>query len=295
MIPESLMTLVNPVDGNLAFRIVFFEDDNYFRSLQRNSYFSIIWLFEGEGTIKANFSQYSFGKNTMIFFAPFEPFVLATEGGVKGVMLNFHPDFFCIIRHQKEVACNGILFNNIYQAPFVTVNESEVTMFHGLIDQIKREVQNKSLAQYELLVSYLKIFLIQATRLKVQENPSDEQQSELEEPFILQNLKNAIEQHFREKHSAGEYAEMLNISAKALAKLSKNHFNKTLTDLISDRIVIEAKRDLYLTSKPIKEIAYELGFKDEYYFSRYFKNITKVSPQMYRESLKTARAEVQTK
>jgi YesN/AraC family two-component response regulator len=63
---------------------------------------------------------------------------------------------------------------------------------------------------------------------------------------------------------------LLNISPNALAKIAKTHFNKTLTDLITERIVIEAKRELYLTDKSIKEVAYELGYNDEHYFSRFF-------------------------
>jgi AraC-like DNA-binding protein len=55
--------------------------------------------------------------------------------------------------------------------------------------------------------------------------------------------------------------------------------------LIHERIIIEAKRELYLTNKTVKEIAYELGFNDEFYFSRFFKNNTEVSPQVYREKV----------
>lgn len=68
-------------------------------------------------------------------------------------------------------------------------------------------------------------------------------------------------------------------------KLPKNHFNKTITNLISERIIIEAKRELYLTNKAVKEIAFELGYDDEHYFSRFFKNIADVSPQMYRDTI----------
>jgi AraC family transcriptional regulator, transcriptional activator of pobA len=81
------------------------------------------------------------------------------------------------------------------------------------------------------------------------------------------------------KHSASDYANTLNISAKALAKLTKSYFNKTLTYLFGERIIIEAKRELYLTNKAIKEIAYELGYEDEYYFSRFVKPM-----QIYRPS-----------
>jgi YesN/AraC family two-component response regulator len=110
------------------------------------------------------------------------------------------------------------------------------------------------------------------------------------EPFILQNLKDAIETHFRTKHSASNYADLLNISAKALAKITKTHFNKTLSEMISERIVIEAKRELYLSNKAVKEIANELGYEDEHYFSRFFKTNAEVSLQVYRDTVGFARA-----
>ena len=75
------------------------------------------------------------------------------------------------------------------------------------------------------------------------------------------------------------------------AKIAKSHFNKTLTDLIAERIIIEAKRELYLTSKSVKEIAYDLGYDDEHYFSRFFKKNADVSPQLYRETVGFAKAE----
>ncbi|WJS93302.1 AraC family transcriptional regulator [Flavobacterium johnsoniae] len=59
----------------------------------------------------------------------------------------------------------------------------------------------------------------------------------------------------------------------------------TLSDLITERIIVEAKRELYLTNKTVKEIAYELGYDDEYYFSRVFKGKTDISPQLYRDTI----------
>ena len=60
--------------------------------------------------------------------------------------------------------------------------------------------------------------------------------------------------------------------------------------MISERIIIEAKRELYLTNKAVKEIAYELGYDDEYYFSRFFKAKAAISPQMYRDTVGFGRA-----
>ncbi len=293
MTAQTVFTLINPQNGNLAFKIYSFNDDCHFDHVQRLNYYSMIFVTKGTAKLKADFFDYRIEKNSLLCFAPYQPFMLAGAKAIEGTVINFHPDFFCIHKHQHEVSCNGVLFNNIYKPPFVSLSEKDLQSFRVLIEQMQNEMQNPALAQYELLISYLKIVLINASRIKIEKYPEFASVVETgTEPFILQNLKDAIEQHYKTKHTASDYAGLLNISANALAKISKTHFNKTLTDLIAERIVIEAKRELYLTSKAVKQIAYELGFNDEHYFSRFFKNNASVSPQLYRETVGVAKAEL---
>jgi AraC family transcriptional regulator, transcriptional activator of pobA len=291
MLTQSIFTLVNPQSKNLAFKLFSFEDNGFFDHLQRNNYFSLIWVKEGNGKIKADFAEYDFEANSLFAFSPYQPYMISTDKPIKGIAIYFHPEFFCIYKHHKEVSCNGVLYNNVYQPPFVTVDENSAATFTILCEQIKTEMQNPALAQYELLVSYLKIFLITASRLKTQQHSqAAEEMKDNKEPFILQKLKDAIEENFRFKHSPADYAAMLYMTPKALAKITKLHFNKTLSSLINERIIIEAKRELYLTDKTVKEIAYELGYDDEFYFSRFFKVNADVSPQLYRDTVGYARA-----
>lgn len=291
MIDQSTFTLVNPQNGNLAFKLFSFESISCFDHIQRLNYYSLIWVQKGEGKVKVDFSEYDFTKDQLLAFAPYQPFMLSSDVAIEGKVIHFHPDFFCIMKHHDEVACNGVLFNNIYEPPYVLIDEAAKATFNMVLEQMKIEMQNPAMAQYELLISYLKIFLITASRLKKEQQPKEFVPiEENTAPFILQNLKNFIEQNFKTKHSASDYADLLNISPKALAKITKNHFNKTLTNLIAERIIIEAKRELYLTNKPVKEIAYELGYDDEHYFSRFFKTNAEVSPQMYRDTVGFAKA-----
>ena len=292
MSDQVVFTLINEQNGNLAFKLFSFQDNSYFDHLQRNNYYSLIWVKEGIGKLKTNFSEYNFEKNSLFSFAPYQPFMLSSTS-VKGVAIYFHSDFFCIHKHQTEVTCNGVLFNNIYQKPFFRVDEKLEDTLDKVIGLIKTEIQRPGLAQYELLISFMKIFLISASRAKAQQQPeSIPLPTSRREPFILQNLKEAIEKDFRSKHTPQDYAILLNISSNALARIAKTHFNKTLTNLITERIIIEAKRELYLTNKSVKEVAYELGYDDEYYFSRFFKKNVNISPQAYRETVGFGKAEL---
>ncbi|WP_242695929.1 helix-turn-helix domain-containing protein [Desertivirga brevis] len=288
---QTAFTLINPQTNALAFKIFEFEDDSYFREKRNHNYYSILLVSEGTGSLKADFSEHIFSRNTLMCFSVYQPFMIKADGEFKGILLNFHPDFFCIHKHQKEVACNGVLFNNIYQSPVMQLRPEELSVLLPLINQLKSEMQHPGVAQYELMVSYLKILLINASRLKMAYEAMDVPKTD-NEPFILQTLKDAIEEHYRTRRRASDYADLLNISTRALNRISKSHFNKTLTDLIAERVIIEAKRELYLTSKPVKAIANELGFPDEFYFSRYFKSNTQVSPQFYRNTVGFARAEL---
>ena len=121
---------------------------------------------------------------------------------------------------------------------------------------MRAEVSQVALAQYELLVSYLKIFLINASRIKLRQTLIKKNQT-VKEPRTLQALRDAIDTHFRTVHTPSGYASLLNLSVKSLNRVVKKHFGKTLTHVISERIVIEAKKELYLSAKPVKAIAAE--------------------------------------
>lgn len=290
---KTSFILTDPGNGKLLFKLFSFEDNDHFNYLQRNNYYTLILLHEGEGKIQSDFSEFEFSGKNYFFFSPYQPYIIYPKKAIKGIAIHFHSDFFCIFRYPKEVAAYNHLFNSIYQPPFFSIKEIEErwTLQHinFIIDELKQEGINKN----EVLVSYLKIILLHASRIKqLQKETVVEVKSDATKALpILQSLVENIERFYKTKHSAGDYASLLCITPTALAKLSKKHFNKTITELITERIIIEAKRELYLTSKPVKEIAYDLGFEDEFYFSRLFKKNTDVSPQLYRETVGFAKAE----
>lgn len=289
---QNTYTIINEQNGNLAFKLFSFDNNSYFDYLQRNNFYTIIWITEGEGLAKVDFSEYTFLKNAFFAFSPYQPFMFSANQQIKGVAIHFHSDFYCIHQTPNETSCDVILFNNIYQKPFFYVKDEMVKKFEFLISELKSELKNSDEQNFELLVPNLKVFLGNATRAKDKQIVLEKKFVPSEKPYLLSQLKNKIEQHYKNKHTASDYADLLNISPNALAKLVKSHYHKTLTELITERIVIEAKRELYLTHKTIKEIAWELGYKDEYYFSRVFKKKTDISPQMYRETVGFGKAEL---
>lgn len=281
--------IIDKQNGELAFRLEQFNDLSPFDHVQRKNYYSLLILSECSLKLLVDFSEYQLEGSYMICLAPYQPHMLTSDEKCSGILLNFHPDFFCTYRHQNEVETEGVLFNNFNQPPFFRITQVEI--FSSLIDQVSKEMEKVSIAQHEVLVAYLKIFLIEAVRQKRQFDQDHQATSSRHQSEVMQNLVDLIEDKFCEVHAPQDYADLLCVSSKTLAKTTKKYLNQTLTDLIVSRIIVEAKRELYLTSKSVKQISANLGYQDEFYFSRLFKKKVGVSPNIYRKTVGFAKLE----
>lgn len=282
-------TVINKQTSELAFKIYAFEDLAPFDHMQRKNYYSLILMLKGKSHLKADLSEYSLDNGTMICLSPYQPFMLSSDDECTGWMLNFHPDFFCTYRHQNEIETEGVLFHNFHQAPFFKLSQDKI--FLNLLGQMSRELAGNAIAQHEVLVAYLKIFLIEAVRQKKNFDSENVPGITSDRTEVVQNLLDAIENNFCKVHTPQGYGEILNVTPKTLGRISRKYLDKTLTELITNRVLIEAKRELYLTSKSVKQVSALLGYQDEFYFSRFFKKKVGVSPDVYRKTVGFAKLE----
>lgn len=132
----------------------------------------------------------------------------------------------------------------------------------------------------ELLSAYLFIVL---TKLK--RSIDDYRTQQLNQPSrpVLFRYRRLIELHFQKHHGVKEYAELLNLTPNYLNSICKSLSGKSAGELIRERLLLEAKRLLIHEDKTVAEIAYQLGFQDNSYFSRFFKRYTSVTPDSFRK------------
>jgi AraC-like DNA-binding protein len=249
----------------------------------RTNYFSIVWIESGAGQFWANASQHSFRANQLLFFVPYQRIRFAPSKPVKSTLIHFHANFLCVETFHAETGCSGMLFNDSYGSPVVTVGVRAKTEVVALLDQIRRELDERSLGYREASLACMKLLLIAAARLKTQAaGVCSTEVTDFRHP-LLGPLRDLIEKNYRVLHAPSDYAALLHVTAKTLGRCVREHLGKTLTDLIRERILTHAKWELLHTLKPVKEIATEAGFEDELYFSRLFKKATGVSPTFFRE------------
>ncbi len=260
-----------------------FEKACVFSKPEQVDAYSIYWIKKGKGVYNIDFESYAFDDNVIFFLSPGQVFSVESEKIKEAYKLTFVRDFYCIQTHDKEVACNGVLFNNVYETPFVKPCESDTQklqfILESLIDEFKRvEVA----AQYDMLQAYLKQFIIHSVRIKKEHHiVKDNTETKLFKDFSL-----LVEQNFKTLHSVTNYANRLGVSPKSLTKHFQKIGSQTPSDFIKNRIVLEAQRQLIYTNDSVKHIAYDLGFNDSAYFTRFFKKATLKSPLQFKKDQK---------
>ena len=193
----------------------------------------------------------------------------------------FNREFYCIADHDDEVSCNGILFFGTQNLPIITIPEGFHRKFDLLLEVIIDEFKTVDNIQGDMLQMLLKRLIIICTRL-AKEQLIVKTLNDLQIDIIRQ-FNVLVDIHFRTKRKVKDYAELMHKSPKTLSNLFSIYNHKTPQQIIQERIVLEAKRLIIFTDKQTQEIAYELGFEDPAYFSRYFRKIVGVSPSAFRE------------
>lgn len=274
--------LYDPRSGDQAIRIESVRIDNKSFEPARTNYFTVYMIDSGNGTFWADASQFAFGPDALLFFVPYQHIRFAPDSPVRGQVVQFHANFLCVETFHAEVGCSGILFNDPYGIPVVTLDERVKPEVTHLIARIRQEHDQHELAYGEVMLAHLKVLLILATRLKASKAGVCGPGADLRHP-VLAELRDLIEHNYRTLHSPADYAKRLHVTPKTLGRIVREHLGTTPTDLIRNRILIHAKWQLLHTLKPVKEVAREVGFSDELYFSRLFKKATGHSPTFFRE------------
>ena len=274
--------MFDPRNGDLSLRVTDLDLGPGTTEPDRINCFTIVWVESGSGAFSVDDAHLVFDAPCLLFSTPYQYLRLAPDCPTRGTILRFHANFLCVETYHHEVGCNGVLFNDPYGVPSVAIQGPDEAEVADLIGRIRRELAGAGLAHSEVLVSYLKVLLVLATRLKLREG-ARAVQTPGKRPAILDDLRDLIETNYRTLHAPTDYADRLHMTPKALGRVIREHLGKTLTSLIRDRVIKHAKWELLHTLRPVKEIAREVGYDDELYFSRLFKKATGYSPTFFRE------------
>ena len=250
-----------------------------------NCPFYQILVFDTSTKFEINLTQYVCSGSTILFLTPYQQFKWLDANKTELKLIQFHGDYYCIEYHKNMISCNGILFNNIYEKPFFNITKSYYDEIVNTIEKMDKEIQNEIVSPFtdSIVKSYLQLILSISSKEK-SKYLIDLKPNELPNKDLVY-FQDLLEKHYKTERSMAFYAAEFSLSTDAFSKKVKKQFSKSPSQLINERVILEAKKLLHLTYKSIKEIAQELNFEDEFYFSRYFKKNVGVSPSSYRKNV----------
>ena len=269
------MYLKGPTDDYFELRVLDNNDCEVIKESIESS-LSILWFQDDQSELKIDGKSKRFYKNEILFLTEFHKIEIDRIGVIQ--FIRFNRSFFCIIDHDSEIGCKGVLFFGSSNIPVIKIPKSDLRKFESFWKMFLLESEEQDSFQIEMIRTMLKRYVILCTRIyKDQNNLIHEEESSLIREFNF-----LVEQHFRDKHRVSDYASLLNRSPKTLSNIFQKHSSKSPLQFIQNRKILESKRLLGFSDLQVQEIGHQIGYDEIQSFSRFFKRQTGHSPVSYR-------------
>jgi AraC family transcriptional regulator, transcriptional activator of pobA len=245
----------------------------------RHEYYSILFVINGTSKQEIDFDEYTIKKSQLVFIP---------KGGIhrdieskkfESYMLLFKDDF--LAKNMMEMV-NSFVRYAIFQRKLVldltTSQHEEFLKLAAVIEQEQNQEEHQN-----LIFILQNLLLVWLNKMESIAQHLISKNSFINNGALFQKFVTLLDENFLQHKDVAFYCKELNCTAKKLSQTLTEITGKSTNDIIIDTILLEAKRNLCYTSLSIKEIAHELGYDNQFYFSRIFKTKEKVSPEEFRK------------
>jgi AraC family transcriptional regulator, transcriptional activator of pobA len=236
----------------------------------------LVWCASGTATLGVDENQFELKANTVITITSGQIHHVKEMRQAKGLVLEFTFDFFCKNDNDIELIFHNSLFCHFAMNEVIALGKSRLV--ESELKQIENELNQKP---YQFLISIhsrLELILVEINRVKLKQG------GEIYKPDALfLKFLETVRTNFEKKLTVRQFAASLGTTESKLNELAKLHTGRTAQSVIYGLVISEAKRLLTYERLSVKEVAFQLGFDDPFYFSNFFKKQTTISPKMYKE------------
>lgn len=247
----------------------------------RHNFQELLWIRSGRGrqTIDGEVMEIAPATFYLIAKGQVHHFQKAEE--IDGYVLRFGDDFGLERGDGGKRHFSEMLFNNVRTVPSLSVDDGRISEFDELLSFMFREFKApRGAGKFAILRN-----LLQALLIKVAQGLGDgadaPDRTATARDGVFMDFLALLEDHYKGHHGVAFYADALAVTPRQLSDRTSRMIGKTAKQVIEERIALEAKRAFKFTEKPVKEVAYDLGYDDPSYFSKVFKRVTGHSPQEF--------------
>jgi AraC family transcriptional activator of pobA len=153
-----------------------------------------------------------------------------------------------------------------------------------LIGLIEAELTRDDATAPAVVRNYLGVLLLKCGHWRAVTDPVQREGSDASD--VVARFTGLVEQGFLEKRQVNAYASELNVSPGHLNELVRKRLGTSASEVIQERVLLEAKRLLLHADLSVKEVSHALRMDDPAYFNRMFKKATGMTPVEYRAHIR---------
>lgn len=243
----------------------------------RHDSYLMVFFTNGSGIHEIDFDRFEIKKGSLFVLQPGQMHHWSLSEDIEGFVIIFSQELYNLYFGQKKINDYNF-YNSILNRPevvFETDEFSKILPYFGLL--IQESNQNNEW-QMDKMLNLLDCIHIEIAR-KYGQTYSHQTHSY---NIKISAFEILLEQYFKTQKLPSFYAEQLHITLKHLNRICNEILQKTATEVIMDRVILEIKRMLTDKQLAVNEIAYAVGYEDYSYFSRVFKKQTGMSPTEFR-------------
>lgn len=262
-----------------------FDEDEIEQNLMPHlhDFYSIFWIFSGEAIHATEFVEYSLKADTVLFVPPGLKHRMYLDQSVNGIYMLFNEEFIQYNQKNYVPLKEYRLFNNPDFKSLITIFQEKREKLKSIAEFILNEFKQSDSYSQEIILNLLHLFLLESRRIFDHQYEAPKEESESTPDTTIIKFKQLIEKNYQTQKNVSSYAEMLNMNPSCLNEVAKKTTGITAGELIRNRVIDETKKLLYSSSLSGKEIAFQLGFDDPAYFSRFFRKYTGTTLIDFRE------------
>lgn len=236
-------------------------------------YLEIVYLEEGAGIHQIDMHRYDVNPGSLYLIMPRQIHSWELTQIPKGFVAMIKKDF--------------LLGEPIYEKLFQSF-PSAFSSFYSMAEnqhrmtEIFNNIQTEYAGQLTNYQSVIKTYLQLLFHLIKRENP---QENDHPYPALLKDFISLLEEHFITNHEVNFYAGKLGVSSKTLNSTCKKLLDRTVSEVINEKLIVQSKKLLLYSEATVSELSYELGFSDPSHFNKFFKRHTGVLPSIYRKGI----------
>ncbi|HEY0031557.1 MAG TPA: AraC family transcriptional regulator [Bacteroidia bacterium] len=244
----------------------------------RHDFYMVMLFTKGKGKHTIDLMTYDVSPGSVFFMSPGEMHSWELSNDCDGFVIMFNTSFFVMTARNRNI--NEFPFFSLDQKMhYHLLKKVELSEFSALLKAIYGESKTSASLQTAILRAYLEILLLKLTTVLYPGKKAIGKAS----AGLISRLEALVELNYKNRLPVSFYAEALAISAVQLNILANNYLNLSVAELISGRLLLEAKRLLVYTNLTINEISNELNFSDNSYFTKFFKKAIGQTPEQFRK------------